>query len=119
MKVGLRPLRALIVLLVLTGRLAAQTLPVPVLPPQPAPEPEPTPSPKGSQQESLARAEPLEGPGPARPRPWEYVLGASIGWDGNIDFLVPNGPSGVAVVPRGGLSRVFSASNGQLRATVA
>jgi hypothetical protein len=39
------------------------------------------------------------------------------GWDSNIDFLIPNGPSGAAVFPRGGLARVFSGPHGLLRAT--
>jgi hypothetical protein len=58
----------------------------------------------------------LDAPAPARPRPWEYALGAGVGWDSNIDFLVPNGPSGVAMAPRGGLARVFWGPHGQLRA---
>jgi hypothetical protein len=52
----------------------------------------------------------------ARPRPWEFVLGTGIGWDSNVDFLVPNGPRSAAVTPWGGLARVFSGPHGQLRA---
>jgi putative beta-barrel porin BBP2 len=84
-------------LLVLTTRLAAQTLPMPASP-QPVPEAVPE---------------------TARPRPWEYALGAGVGWDGNMDFLVPDGPSGLAVVPRGGLARIFSGPRAQLRASAA
>jgi hypothetical protein len=104
-------------LLLLATRLSGQTLPLPALPPEPAPEPEPTPSPTG-QQAAPAVVESID-TAPARARPWEYVLGASIGWDGNIDFVVPDGPSGMAVVPRGGLTRVFSSRRGRLRATAA
>jgi putative beta-barrel porin BBP2 len=91
-------------LLVLTTRLPAQTLPVPTLPRQPEPSPPPLP-------EAVDET--------ARPRPWEYALGAGVGWDGNIDFLVPHGPSGFAVFPRGGLARIFSSPRAQLRATAA
>jgi hypothetical protein len=101
-----------------TPRLTAQTLPVPVLPPAPSPQPEPSPSPAGTQPVP-ARAEAPDAPTSTRARPWEYVLGLSVSWDGNIDFLGPDGPSGVAVVPRGGLTRVFSTPRGQWRATLA
>jgi hypothetical protein len=89
-------IRAAVGLLVLATRLPAQTLPVPVLPPEPAPE---------------------AAPEAARPRPWEYAIGVGVGWDGNIDFLVPDGPSGLAVSPRGGLARIFSSPRGQVRAS--
>jgi hypothetical protein len=91
-------LGAAIGLLAVTTRLPAQTLPVPALPPKAAPE---------------------AVPDTARPRPWEYALGAGIGWDGNMDFLVPDGPGGLAVVPRGGLARIFSGPRAQLRASAA
>jgi hypothetical protein len=81
-------------LLALPAMLLAQTLPVPSL-----------------------RPEPVEAP--ARPRPWEYAVGAGLGWDGNMHFLVPDGPSALAVVPRGGLARIFSGPRSSLRATAA
>ena len=88
---------------------------MPPLPPEPAPEPEPGPPVKGPRG---APSPPDEAPPRrARPRPWEYALGAGVGWDSNIDFVVPDGPSGTAVVPRGGLARVFWGPRGQLRAT--
>lgn len=102
-------------LLVLTARLTAQTLPMPPVPPEAPPEPEPGPTATGPQS-----APPVSQEGPARrarPRPWEYALGAGVGWDSNIDFLIPDGPSGTAVVPRGGLARAFWGPHGQLRAT--
>lgn len=83
-------------LLALTTRLPAQTLPVPTLPPEPVIE---------ATEET------------ARPQPWEYAVGAGVGWDGNIEFLVPDGSSGLAVVPRGGLARIFSRPRAQLRAS--
>ena len=88
----------------LAARLPAQTLPVPALPPPARTEPV-------SAREVAADS--------TRPRPWEYALGVGVGWDGNIDFLVPDGPSGFAVVPRGGLARIFSSPRSQLRATAA
>jgi hypothetical protein len=96
----------------------AQTLPVPTLPPASSPQPEPSPSP-AAVQPVPAGVEAPDVPASTRARPWEYVLGLSIAWDGNIAFLGPDGPSGVAVVPRGGLSRVFSTRRGQWRATLA
>lgn len=73
-------------------QLAAQTLPVPSLPP-PVEEPE------------------------DRPASWEYVLGAGISWDSNVEFLVPEGQSSGLVVPRGGITRRFSGPRGQLMAS--
>jgi hypothetical protein len=37
------------------------------------------------------------------------------GYDSNIDFRIPDGPSSWAVSPRGSLARVFRSSRGQLR----
>ena len=85
-------------LLALATTLPAQTLPVPTLPPQPVPE---------------------AVPDTTRPRPWEYALGAGIGWDSNIDFLVPDGPSGLGLAPRGALARIFSSPRARLRASAA
>ena len=79
-----------------TGPLGAQTLPLPTVPPEPVPE-----------------------TSVGRPRPWEYALGTGIGWDGNIDFLVPHGRSGVAVAPRGSVARIFSGPRTELRASAA
>jgi hypothetical protein len=82
--------------------LSAQTLPVPSPPPL---EREGPPSEPGVLPESI------------RVPSWEYALGFGAGWESNIDFLVPNGPSGLSLSPRGGLARVFSSPHGQLRAT--
>ena len=79
---------------------AAQTRPMPALPPE------------------AVEAAPDLGV-PERPRDWEYALGLGAGWDSNIDFLVPDGPSGASLLPRGGLARIFSGPHGRLRAIAA
>jgi hypothetical protein len=38
-----------------------------------------------------------------------------VGWDSNIEFLVPDGPSSTAIVPRGNLVRTFWSPQGELR----
>ena len=110
---GQRLAGAAMVLLLLATRLAAQTQPVPALPPEPAPESEAT----------LGQTQPPPPAGaaaPARaPRSWEYELGAGGGWNSNVDFVDPNGPSGSWVMPRGGLAHLFWTPHGQLRATAA
>jgi len=105
-----------------TTCLTAQTLPVPTLPPEPAPKPTPQPTPE-SQPRSPSKtplkqpvAQPAEETGQARPRPWEYGLGAGVAWDSNIAFLRPDGPSGTAIIPTGEVARVLSSTRGQLRA---
>jgi hypothetical protein len=56
----------------------------------------------------------------AAPLPrWEYGFALGAGWDHNVDFLVPDGPSAAAVLPRGGIARVFSGPRGSLRASAA
>jgi hypothetical protein len=89
------PLLGATLVLVLTTRLAAQT--------QPRPLP-------------LAAAAVEE---PVRPPAWDYTVGAGVAWDDNIDFLVPNGPRGFALVPRGTAARTFRAPHGELRARAA
>jgi hypothetical protein len=49
-------------------------------------------------------------------RKWEYSLGTGVGWDSNLDFLIPDGPSEHAVLPRGGLARVFWSPRSRLSA---
>jgi len=100
--------------LVPPASLVAQTLPVPRLPPAPEPTPSPDPPPT-----LAAAAQPAEVPAPERPRPWEYSTGIGVRWDSNLDFLVPDGPSGLAVVPRGSLARVFWSPRGQVRTQAA
>ena len=119
MRDGLRLLCAAMGPLILATELTAQTLPMPVLPPEPAPVPEPGPAPTVPDQGPPPGAEELEAAAPRAARPWEYELGVGGGWDSNIDFLLPNGPGSAAVFPRGGLARVFSGPRGQLRATAA
>jgi hypothetical protein len=50
-----------------------------------------------------------------RPRPWEYGFGLGAGWDSNIDFRLPDGPSSTAITPRGNLAHVFWGPKGELR----
>ena len=50
-----------------------------------------------------------------RPRAWDYGLGVGFGYDSNIEFLVPDGPSSFGVVPRGNLARTFWSPKGELR----
>jgi hypothetical protein len=63
--------------------------------------------------------EPLPQSASPRPRSWEYALGASVVWDSNVAFLVPDGQSGVALQPSGGVARTFAGPRGQLRLTAA
>jgi hypothetical protein len=107
-----------VALLLLASGLTAQTLPTPPPPPEPPPEAEPEPPGKAPPTGPTPHGEAAEIPS-ARPRPWEYALGAGAGWDSNIDFLIPDGPSGLALSPRGGFARVFGGPRGQLRATAA
>jgi len=115
MRVRLWLLGAALGLPVLPVGLGAQTLPVPTLPSAP----EPTPSPEAPQMPPHAAAQPPEVLAPMRPRPWEYATGIGVRWDSNVSFLIPDGPSGLAVVPRGSLARVFWSPRGQLRAEAA
>jgi hypothetical protein len=95
-----RTLAGLTAAFALAARLGAQTLPVPSLPAEPM------------------AAEPMAAE-PPRPAPWEYALGGGVGWDSNIDFLVPDGPRGLAFLPRGGVARVLASPRGRLRLTAA
>jgi len=76
-------------LFALATRLGAQTLPVPSLTPP-------------------AETAPL-------PQGWEYCFGTGIGRDGNIDFLVPDGPSGVAIAPYAVLARTRRGPRSEVR----
>jgi hypothetical protein len=87
--------------LILAPALRAQTLPLPTLPPEQTREAGPTPG--------------TAPPAPERPRRWEYGLGVGAGYDSNIDFRVPDGPSSWAISPRGDFSRVFRSPRGELR----
>ena len=57
-----------------------------------------------------------DGPSAPKGRDWEYALGGGVGWDSNLDFLIPDGPSSSALLPRGGLARTFSRPRGRLSA---
>lgn len=102
--------------LLLAGRVAAQTVPMPALPPEPAPEAEAVPSSPEPPPGTRPRADAAARLAAAQPRPWVYALGVGAGWDSNIDFLLPDGPSGTALSPRGGFAREFSGPQGRLRA---
>jgi hypothetical protein len=56
---------------------------------------------------------------PTRPGGWEYVVGLGLGWDSNIDFLVPEGPSDASLIPRGAVGRAFTGPHRHLRLTAA
>ena len=102
---------AVTVPLVLSTALSAQTLPVPALPRE-----EPLPIGPGAPDHGSASGAGATGaPAETRPRPWEYGIGLGAGWDSNIDFLVPDGPSETVLSPRGNLARVFWGPKGRLR----
>ncbi len=92
---------------------AAQTQPLPQLPPdeeeaakaEQAPPPLP-PSPDRTTQPATTGD---------RPRPWTYGLGVGAIYESNIDFLTATGPSGLAVAPRGNVGRSFWNPKAQLR----
>lgn len=98
------------VLLVSTVALA-QTQPMPVLPPERPPAADPA-NPGAPPAPGL---DPLGAGAPARPRAWDYGLGIGVGYDSNIEFLVPDGPSSVGIVPRANLARTFWSPRGQLQ----
>ncbi len=103
-------------LVLLATGLRAQTLPMPELPAEPPTEAQPT-APAGTPpKQAPARPEPIGPTSPAPPPPWQYELGLGFRWDSNIDFLVPNGPEGFAIVPRGTVARIFRGRRGELRA---
>ena len=102
---------AVIELCVLSTASFAQTQPMPVLPPEEPVTVDPaSPGKTAAGQGDASGAASL-----ARPQPWEYGLGVGAGWDSNIDFRVPDGPSSSAIVPRGNLARVFWGPKGELR----
>jgi hypothetical protein len=120
---------AAIVLLVLATIASAQTLPLPALPKEPAPAPTPPPQkpqmPTGKAESKTSKdpalVPPSESPEPPtlpRPRPWDYAVAAGARWDSNINFLVPNGPEGLAMVPSGVVARNFWNPRGLLRTLV-
>jgi hypothetical protein len=96
--------------LLLSAALSAQTLPVPTLPPD-----APSAAGPGSPDAGSAAAAGVGVPAETRPQPWEYGIGLGAGWDSNIDFLVPDGPSGTVLSPRANLARVFWGPHGELR----
>jgi hypothetical protein len=95
--------------LMLASGLSAQTLPLPTIPEELPGDARPAKPGTGPAPDASAAA------GPTRPRPWEYGLGSGVGYDSNIEFRVPDGPSSIAVFPRGNFARVFWSPKGQLR----
>lgn len=84
----------------------AQTLPLPTLPAETPPSPAPGQNPA---------AGPPVNPLLAPQRRWEYATGVGVRWDRNISFLVPDGPSALALVPHASVARVFAGPRGQLK----
>lgn len=101
-------------LLAVAAAARSQTLPVPTLPEETSTD---APARPGTVQDDAASARIAEAQVETRPARWEYGLGLGLGWDSNIDFLVPDGPEGYVVVPRGSLSRIFRGPSGQLKAS--
>jgi len=95
---------------VLATVVSAQTLPVPTLPPEPPPDVEtatPSQEPPGTEAGGA--------PGTVSASHWEYGLSVGVGYDSNISFRLPDGPSSRAILSRGRLARVFTGPNGRLR----
>ncbi len=108
---GRRPTAlALIALSALSHAAFAQTRPMPVLPPDPPVTADPS-----TGQPAAGQVDTVNAAGIVRPQPWEYGFGLGAGWDSNISFLVPDGPSSTAIVPRGNLAHVFWGPKGELR----
>jgi hypothetical protein len=99
---------SLVSLLFLAPGLAAQTQTLPTLP-GPDAAASTDASAESPDEATATRSEPAR-------RPWEYALGAGLGWDSNIDVAIPGGPSSIAVIPRGGLARIISGRRAELRA---
>jgi hypothetical protein len=91
----------------------AQTQPMPALPP----EPQGTADPAGASPAVAAgdKGDVTIAGSAARPQPWEYGFGLGAGWDSNISFRVPDGPSSAAITPRANLAHVFWGPKGELR----
>jgi hypothetical protein len=124
MRCGLGRFATVIGLLTLAVRLSAQTAPLPILPPEPKPQPTPQPSPEPDAQGNprtpgpeARPPQPTEASTQTRLRPWELGLAAGLGWNSNIDFNRPDGPSSVVFSPRGEIARNFQNARGQTRAS--
>jgi hypothetical protein len=113
LRVGRLAAGVVVGVLALSTGLSAQTRPMPVLPQEP-----PAADPADPADPGRAAAGGLDTLGAARgerPEAWEYGLGVGAGWDSNIEFQVPDGPSSSSISPRGNLARVFWGPQGQLR----
>src|SRR5262249_13971147 len=92
---------------------SAQTLPVPTVPSEEAPEAEPPSTGPETGAAPAAPAAPAEPP-KRQPRR-EHELGLGGVYDSNVEFVLPDGPSGTALVPRGGFARTFRGRSSRLR----
>jgi hypothetical protein len=105
-----------LVFLVTAAAARAQTTPFPTLPPDPAVGSAGSPGgPLGAPLGAWPEPETA-----SRPRPWEYSLGAGVGWDSNVnfDYQIESEASSFALTPRGTLDRIFWGPRGDLRAGV-
>ena len=103
-----RPIGAVVGPLILASGLSAQTAPVPTLPLPPQAPPGTGATPKTPVTGASATDT-------AAPAQWDYGLGVGVGYDSNIDFRMPDGPSSWALTPRGNVARLFRSPQGQLR----
>ncbi len=71
----------------------------------------PSPEPTGTEAEATDGSVPTAGPVPG----WDYGLSVGVGYDGNIGFRGPDGPSSLAISPRGSLGRTFTSPRGDFR----
>ncbi len=117
---------ALIGMALVSSRAAAQTAPFPALPPEPvvasSPDPGAPESPTGVAPGANVTDDAVNPRALTRPRPWEYSLGAGVGWNSNVNFDYQTtglAADSVALSPLGSLERTFWGPKGDLRAGVA
>jgi hypothetical protein len=71
----------------------------------------PNQEPAEAEAETTGGVSPTAGPPPR----WDYGLSVGVGYDSNIGFRLPDGPSSVAISPRARLGRTFTGRRGELR----
>jgi hypothetical protein len=125
-RLALQACWALIGVALLSTAAAAQTAPFPALPPEPPPAPANSPD-AGAGPPDIAPGEDPDANQPLeasdlralnRPRPWEYSLGAGVGWNSNVNFDSQTDLAGssAALSPVGSLMRIFWGPKADLRA---